>query len=111
MIRQPAHSQIISKSDISKGIRFAFNTIFPTTISHPLKIEVRRICSPNGILTINLFFSGINSLLACNANVVLTNDQLELVSNKTCAGVPKTIIILVTVSGLAWASLEVITKI
>ena len=28
-------------------------------------------------ITTNLFFSGFNSLLACNANVMLTNDQLD----------------------------------
>ena len=82
-------SRITSKSYIFNEIKFAFKTTPSTNISHPLNTEVRRICSPKRVVTINLFFSGANSRLACNENAVLTKDQLDPESKKTHVGVPK----------------------
>ena len=96
---------------ISNGIKFAFNTTPCIKISQPLNTKVQRMCSPNNVVTTNLFLSEVKYRLACNTNDELTNDLLDPKSKRTCVGVPKTIIILVIVSGLACASFAVIAKI
>ena len=94
---------ITSKSYISNGIKFTFNTTPSFRISQPLKIELWRIYShrDRGIITTNLCFNEDNSWSACNANEVLTNDLLDPKSKKACVGVPKITIIPITVFGLA----------
>ena len=81
--------RITLKSNISNGIRLAFNATPSTKISHPLNTEVRRICSPNGVVTTNLFLSGVSYKLAYNANDELTNDLLDPELKKPRAGVLK----------------------
>ena len=81
--------KITSKSHISKGIKFAFNTTFLIRTSQPLNTKVRIICSSKKVTTTNLCFNGDNSWLACNANDVLTKDLLDPESKRTCASEPK----------------------
>ena len=93
--------RITSKSYISNDIKLAFNTTPPTKISHHLNIEVRKIYSPEGVVTTNLFLSEANSQSAYNANAVLTKDLLDTESKRTRAGISKTNIEPVIVSRLA----------
>ena len=103
--------RITSKSYISNDIKLAFNTTPPTKISHHLNIEVRKIYSPEGVVTTNLFLSEANSQSTYNANAVLTKDLLDPESERTHASLPKTNIVPIMVFELACSSSIVITNI